>query len=76
MRQVTCPQDNRVAVRVGQGVAQDQLGAFHSRREDFVEIRLSPDIIERRSLDFCIGAPLGDAAADDDARTRFGGSSD
>lgn len=62
--------DGRVTVRVGERVAEDQLGTVHAGGQDVIEFRSRPAVVQRRSLDLGIGAALSDAAPDDDARPR------
>ena len=68
--------DRRVAVRVRERVSKDQFGPRHSTGKKIVKSRLRPDVVERGSLDLGIGAAVGDAAPDDDARPAFCGSRD
>ena len=61
--------DGGVAVGMAERVTQDQLGALHAIGKDFIEPRAGPYVVKRRSLDLGVGAAMGDAAADDDARS-------
>lgn len=68
--------DGCVAVGMGQGEAQEKGRAALALVEQFVEFRffeLLPAVLAAETL---AGLALGDAAADDDARSRLAGFGD
>ena len=72
MRRIARADNRGMTVRMTECITQDQFSTIHSGWKQLVELPATPNIVERGTLNFGIGAALGNAAANNDASTGLG----